>query len=159
MINWISFEILPIKNHLMMPVTEKRGNKTKYLTWNSIRHSYVKATSMPNLVKNLSYIKCCSLSSPRHVKSSSNSISSNCQKICSWSRRPKTILGIWKKPHFSRCSIRLWFTFQDFTNQRKKTNRALVFSCISFSNTNEIFQQSWKQDSFRRILKSSAGMY
>ena len=54
--------------------------------------------------------------------------------------------------------------FKDFTNRRKKTNRAAVFSCRHFPNifkhrtTNETFQQSAKQDSFRHVLKSSAIM-
>ena len=56
--------------------------------------------------------------------------------------------------------------FKDFTNHRKKTNRAIVFGSIGLSQTflntgitNETFQQSGKQDFFRHILKSSAGMY
>ena len=55
--------------------------------------------------------------------------------------------------------------FKDFTNHRKKTNRAVVFSSRPFPNilkyrtTNETFQQSGKQDSFRHILKSSASTY
>ena len=55
--------------------------------------------------------------------------------------------------------------FKDFTNHRKKTNRVVVFSCRSFSNilntgtTNETFQHSGIQDSFRKILKSSANIY
>ena len=39
--------------------------------------------------------------------------------------------------------------FKDFTNHRKETNRAVVFSR----------SKSGKQDSFRHILKSSASMY
>ena len=56
--------------------------------------------------------------------------------------------------------------FKDFTNHRKKTNRAVVFSHTLFNHllaptvlntgtTNETFQQSWKQDSSRDILKFS----
>ena len=54
--------------------------------------------------------------------------------------------------------------FKDFTNHRKKTNRAVVFSCglsptfLNTRTTNETFQQSGKQDSFRHTLKSSASM-
>ena len=54
---------------------------------------------MPNPVKSLEYIKCHSLSSPRPVKSPSNSIKYNCEKICSSSRRLKTILKIKKSSH------------------------------------------------------------
>ena len=55
--------------------------------------------------------------------------------------------------------------FKDFTNHRRKTNR-VVFLAVELSSTflntgttNETFQQSGKQDSFRHILKSSANMY
>ena len=54
---------------------------------------------------------------------------------------------------------------KDFTNYRKKTNRAIVFSSRPFPNilrnrdNDEPFQQSGKQDSFRHILKSSASIY
>ena len=59
-----------------------------------------KKTSMPNPAKSLDYIKCYSSSSPRPVKSPSNSIRNNSKKICSWSRRPKPILEIAKKVTF-----------------------------------------------------------
>ena len=55
--------------------------------------------------------------------------------------------------------------FKDFTNHRKKTNRVVVFSSRPFPNilntgtTDETFQQSGKQDSFRHLLKSSASMH
>ena len=55
--------------------------------------------------------------------------------------------------------------FKDFTNDRKTTNRAVVFSSRPFSNIlkhkdhRETFQQSGKQDPFRHILNSSASMY
>ena len=68
-INWIFLWRLPIQNYLKPPVTEKRRNKAKYLTWNSIRPKFVKKTSMPNSVERLGYIKCYSLSSPRPVPS------------------------------------------------------------------------------------------
>ena len=55
---------------------------------------------MPNPIKSLGYIKCHRSSSTRPVKSPSNSIRYNCGKICSWSRRPKTILKIRKKATF-----------------------------------------------------------
>ena len=123
---------------------------------------------MSNPVRSLGYIKCYSSSSPRPVKSSSNSIRYNCQKICSWSRRPKTILKDWKsekRPHFSRWSMILFNKFfKNFTNHRKKTNGPVVFSCrpfpkiLKYRTTDETFQQSGKQDSFRHILKSSGSM-
>ena len=55
---------------------------------------------------------------------------------------------------------------KDFTNHRKKTNRPVVFTCRPFpptylntGTTNQNFQQSGKQDSFRHLLKSSASIY
>ena len=59
-----------------------------------------KKTSMPNPVKGLEYIKCYSSSSCRSVKSPSNSIRHNCQKICGWTKRPETILETRKKATF-----------------------------------------------------------
>ena len=82
--------------------------KAKYLTWNSVRLKFVKKTSKPNSVKSLGYIKYSS-NSPRPVTSFSNFIRYNFQKICSWSRRPKTILEIRKRSHFSRRSTILLF--------------------------------------------------
>ena len=115
---------------------------------------------MSNPVRSLRYMKCCSSSS------SSNSIRNNCQKICSWPRRPKNILEIRKKENISLGDQQSFYlqVFKDFTNHRKKTNRALVFSCrlfptfLNIGNTNETFQKSGKQDSFRHILKSSGSM-
>ena len=55
--------------------------------------------------------------------------------------------------------------FKDFTNHRKKTNRAVVLAVglsptfLNTGSTDETFQQSGKQDSFSNILKSSASMY
>ena len=53
--------------------------------------------------------------------------------------------------------------FKDFTNHRKKTNRTVVLAVdlsLTFLNagtTDETFQQSGKQESFRHLLKSSVG--
>ena len=33
----------------MLPITEKRRNKARYLTQNSVKTKFVKKTSMPNL--------------------------------------------------------------------------------------------------------------
>ena len=89
----------------------RKEEKAKYLKGNSIGLKFVKKTSMPNSVESYGYIKCYSLISPRLVKSPSNSIRYNHQKISSWSRRPKTILGIRKKAtSLSRWSAILLFT-------------------------------------------------
>ena len=136
---------LAIQNHLKPSINEKRRNKAKYLTWNSIRLKFVKKTSMPHPVKSLGYIKCHSSSSPRPVKSPSNSIRYNCEKICSWSRRPKTILEIRKKTTFLQVinnSIIYKFS-KDFNNHRKKTNRAVIFSCRPFPNILKYMDYQW----------------
>ena len=127
---------IPIQNNPKLPITEKRRNKAKYLTWNSVRLKFVKKTSMLNSVESLEYIKYYNLSSPRPVKSPSNSIRHNCQKICSWSRRPKTVLKIRKKATFLKVinNLIIYKLFKDFTNHRKKTNRVIVFSYRHFPN-------------------------
>ena len=76
--------------------------------------------------QNFKYVKCYHSSSPRHIKSPCNSIRNNCQKICSWSRRPETILKITQKSKINKPII--YKSLKDFTNHRKKTNRAVVFS-------------------------------
>ena len=62
---------------------KKERNKAKYLTLNSTRLKFAKKTSMLISVKSLEYIMCYGTSSPRPVKSSTNSTRHNCQKICS----------------------------------------------------------------------------
>ena len=57
-----------------------------------------------------------------------------CNKIQGWPRRPKTIPKIRKKAIFLQVinSSIIYKFFKDFTNHRKKTNRAVVFSCRHF---------------------------
>ena len=81
-------------------LTGKKRSKAKYLTWNPTSPEIMKKTSLLNPVESLRYIKCHSSSSPRPTESPSNFIRYSCQKICSWSRRPKTILEIRKKTTF-----------------------------------------------------------
>ena len=134
----------PIQNHPKPRITEKRKNKTKYLTWNSIRLKVVKKTRQ-NSVKSLRYIKRYSSSCPRTVKSPSISIRRNCQKISSWSRRSKPILEIRKKTTFLKViKIPIIYKFfKDFTNHRRKTNRAVVFSSRPFRNITKYRDHCW----------------
>ena len=61
-----------------------------------------------------------------------------------------------KRPYFSIVVKKpiIYKFFKDFTDHRKKANRAVVFNCRSFHNilkygtTDETFQQSGKQDSY-----------
>ena len=93
----------------------------------------------------LGYIKCYSSSSPRPAKSSCNSIRYNCQKICSWSKRPKAILKIRKRPHFSRWSNSLVTCFsKTLLTTGKKTNRAGVFSCRPYPNILK-YRDDWRK--------------
>ena len=73
-INWIFLWRSPIQNHSKASITEKRGNEAKYLSRNSITLKFVKKISNPNHVETLGYINCFNLSSPRPIKSPSNSI-------------------------------------------------------------------------------------
>ena len=127
-INWILLSPrLLIQNHSKLSITEKRKNKAKYLTRNSTTLKLVKA-NMPNTVKSLGYIKCYSSSSPRPVKSHSTTIRYNCQKIYSWSRRPKTTLEIRNQKATFLLDINnsiIYKFFKEFSNHRKKTNRVV----------------------------------
>ena len=108
---------------------------------------------MPNLVKILGYIKCYSFSSPRPVKSPGNSIRYNCQKICSRLRRPKTLLEIKRVTFLQMINNRIIYKFlKDFTNHRKKTNMAMVFSCRPFPNIFKCRDHGWD---FPTIWKTS----
>ena len=115
---WIFLWGLPIKNHFKPSTTEKRRNKAKYLTWNSIWLKFVKKTSMPNTVKSIGYIKC--YSSSNH--NPSNSIRHNC-----WSAVDREDLKpYWKsekRSHFSRWSTILLFT--SFSKTLLTTERRL----------------------------------
>ena len=107
-------------------------DKAKYLAWNSKWLRFVKKTSIPNSVESL-YIKCYNSSSPRPIKSSSSSIRYNSQKICSWSRRPKTILEIRKRPHyFCRWSTVVLLTSFSKTLLVTEKNKAAV--CWKFGD-------------------------
>ena len=117
--------------------TKKWQNIAKTPTWNSARLAFVKKTGMPTTAKSVGYIKYCSSSSPRPTESPRSSTRYNCQKICSWLRRPGTIQEIRKKDTFLEVVNKtiIYKFFQDFTNHRKKTNRAVVFSAKPFPNT------------------------
>ena len=90
------FQSRTTRSHLLLRKEKMRPNIWPEIPW----LKFVKR-SIPNPAKSLGYIECYSWSSPRNVKSPSNSIRYHCQKICSWSRRPKTTLEIRKKSHSS----------------------------------------------------------
>ena len=116
-----------IQNHSQPPITDKTGNKAKYLIWNSIRLKFVKKTMMLNLVKNHEYIKCYSSSSPRPPKSP-KTLSDTIVKrsaVDQEDRKPYWISE--KSSYFSRWSTIALFTSFAKTNHRKKTKRAVIF--------------------------------
>ena len=125
----------------------------------------MKKTSMANPVKSLGNIKCYSSSRCRHIKGTSNSTRYNCQKVCSWLRRPKTILEIKKVTFFqviNKCII--YKFFKDILTTERRLTRRQVLAVTPFPNlniwtTDMICQESGKQDSFRHILKSLASTY
>ena len=126
-------------------ITEKRRNKTKYLVRNSLRCKFVKKNSMLNSVESPKYIKCYSSSSTRPVKNLSSSERYDCQKFCSWSGRPKTILTIRKKVTFLEAiknSI-IYEFFKDFPNHRRTTNRAVVFNRTPSPNILKYRDHRW----------------
>ena len=92
--------------------------------------------SMPNPVKSFGYINCYRASNSRTVNNPTSSITYNCHKIFSWSRRPKTIPEIRKKFRFLQVINKsiIYKFFKYFTNHRKKGNNAVVFSCRPFPN-------------------------
>ena len=90
------------------------------------RFEFLKKTSMPKPDKNLRYIKWQNSRSPRPIISHSNCIRDNCQKICSWSRRPENLLEIRKKADFLRWPTSLLFrSFSKIwlTTERRLTGR------------------------------------
>ena len=55
-INKIFLWRIPIQNHLMLSIAEKRQNKATYLTQIFIRLKFMKKTSMPNSIKSFVYV-------------------------------------------------------------------------------------------------------
>ena len=103
----------------------------------------MKKTSMPHPVKSLRYIKYHSMASPRPIYIPSNSIRYNCQKICGWLMRLKTMLEIRKKAKFMEMINIIYKLFKYLTNHRKKTNRVVAFSHIFISNILKYWDHRW----------------
>ena len=102
----------------------------------------MKKTSMPNS-KTLDISSGYSLSSPTPVKSPSNSIRYNCQKISSWSRRPKNHTWYQKKGHISLSDLIIYKFSKNFTNHRKKKNSVVAFSSGPFPNILKYRHPQW----------------
>ena len=120
--SWEVFQPRTKRSHLLLRKEKIRPNIRPEIPYN------LSLWRRPacQILKSLGYITCYSSSSPRPIKSPCNSIRYNCQKICSWSRRPKTILEMRKKPCFSRWSTILIFTSFSktlLTTERRITGR------------------------------------
>ena len=112
----------------------------------------MKETNMSNPVESFRYIKCYSSSSPRPI-----TILTNITVRRSTSDREELKLH-WKsekRPHFSRWTTSLLTNWKkvgyyqqvkflkDFTNHRKKTNRAIVFSRTPFPSILKYRDHRW----------------
>ena len=129
---------LPIQNQSKLSIAKKRRNKPRYLMWNSIRLKFVKKI-FQTLSKALDVSSATAQVAPDMLKAPailSDTI------VRGSAVNQEDLKPYWKsdkRPYFSRWSRILLSTiiykvFKDFTNHRKKTNRAAVFSCRPFSN-------------------------
>ena len=93
------------------------------------------------------------MSYPKSVKSPSNSVRYSCEKICSWLRRPKTILEIRKKATFLYVINNpiIYKFFKNSTNHRKKNNRVLVFSCRPLMKRSNNQENKTSYDTYWRV--------
>ena len=160
---------IPSKNHSKPSSTKKKQNKAKYRTWVSVRFEFVKKTSMPyprsralNISSTTAQIV------PDLLKALKCLSDTNVRRSAVDREDPKPCWKSEMRPHFST-----WLTspsiiykfFKNFTNHCKKTNTVVDFFCWTLPiilkpwTTDETFQQSGKQDSFRHTLMSSAGKY
>ena len=85
------------------------------------------------------------MSSPRPIKNPSNSIRYNCQKVCSWWKRPETTLKIRERNKFPRTIVKpiIYKFFKDITNNRKKTTRAVIFGYRPLPNIFKCWNHKW----------------
>ena len=76
----------------------------------------------------------------------------SCQN-CGWMRRPEVILEIRKKAEFLKVinNLIIYKFFKEFINHKKKTNRAVVFSCRYFPS---IFKYCDRRLNFPKIKRS-----
>ena len=108
--------------------------KAKYLRQNLTKLKFVTKIRIPNPVGSFGYTNYCSASSPRPIESFSNlsKLSKDLQLIKRTDQENHT--GSEKKGHISLGDHKpiIYKFVKDFTNQRKKTKGAEVFSHTSF---------------------------
>ena len=134
-INWMFLLRISIQNQSKSPITQQRRNKSKYLTWNSIKWKFLIALDISSATAR-------AVSDLLKVSSILSDV--NRQKTCTWSRRPETIPEIKKK------AISLYVInkpnickfFKGFTNHRKKLTGRLKI-CIPFPRILEYRDHRW----------------
>ena len=140
-IYWIFLWELPIQNDLHLSTTEKRRNKARYLTWNSIRLKFVRKTSMPN-PKSWSttawvapdLLRALAILADITVKRSA--VDQEDLKPYWKLEKMDTLLYAINNPIIYKLS-------KVFTNHTKKTNRVVVFSCRTFPNILKYRDHQW----------------
>ena len=144
---------LPIQNYSKLSITEKRGNKAKYLTWN-----------IPT---------CQTMSKALHIPSATAQVAPVLLKIlailsdiCDWVTRPRAILEIRNKTTYLLVTNKpiIYKFLKDFTYYRKKTDMTVGFSCRPFHNILNYRDHRWDlptiwKTTYWHILKSSASMF
>ena len=122
------------------PSKKKRRNNTKYLTLDL--HLWRRPTCQ-TLSKAMDMSSATAQVAPKLLKAlailSDTTVS---KKICSWSRWPKTILEIRKKITFLLV-INNSIICKFFTNHRKMTNRAVVYTCRHFLTILKYWDHQW----------------
>ena len=111
-----------IHSCLLLRKDEKRPNT---LIKNSIRVEFVKNINTSHPVQSLGYIKYHNSNKPRPIKNSGNSVRYNCQRICSWLRKPKTMLKIRKRGLISQGNQQAYY-LQFFSKISLITERTLT---------------------------------
>ena len=136
-INRVLLWRLSLQNCLKVSVIEYWRNKVKNKSWNSRRLELMNRTSRSNSVESTGSIHSFCLSIPRFVKNPDSSVRYNCLKVCCWMARPEIILKI-KRLNFQVDQQAYYVCTtvnKDFINNKKKTNRTIVFSYRLLSNT------------------------
>ena len=120
----------PIQNHSSLYLWKKtlKGARISQLIFHKI-FTFLMKTSMPNHVESLRYIKCWSSSSPIPTDSC-NSDTTVKRSAVDWEDLNHTANQ--KKGHITLGDHQINKFFTDITNHRKKTNKAVFFSCTPF---------------------------
>ena len=115
-----SLEVFPSRTTQSQPsITEEEQNKAKYPNWNSIRFGFVKKTKMSHPVRTFDISSATPEVAPELLKAI------NFKPY--WKSKEATFVKVVNNPIIHKFS-------KDFTNNGKKSNRAIVFSYIPLPN-------------------------